>query len=546
MMATVASWLLLLGGLVDAQPNKPHPCGGPGEPACTVIQNLHELDCKTSQFAFEYGTAKVKTSPQSLHDALNLWNCTEWLTPEQKLANAAVLASAASSDARTTLTVAAVAAVYVSPHGSDSAAGTEASPLRTLGAAVGLATKSHAEAVVLRGGKYYLNSTLELTLAHSGLRIAAFEGEHVIVSGGAPLQELTWTKFQGSILKAKVSLPSVLSDQERAHYSSPRGAGRAGSTNASHDWGPPPAKWNTLFADGVRQVRARFPNGNPQDNSGICFSSTNRPGEGCEGWLQAEGAYGGGLPGSTKVGSVSLGPNRGDSPTLGCPECSGSYGTFKYGIFDPPAGHPVYNKPMPGIGWKNNSLFSFWADPLSRPAGVKSSNLTKDYKDIAGAVVHMFHGSLWGGWQYQVAGVAREPDGAQALAFGYGGYQEARGAGINSNHFYLENVPTPVNTYGLSLCLCVCLSLSVSTCSVYLPWSAKAAIDAGTRGAGRARGVVLLAQGVYPLLLAQRDRAAAGACCSAARHTDFCQRSQRRVDRGDSFHRDACYIPRAV
>ena len=48
------------------------------------------------------------------------------------------------------------------------------------------------------------------------------------------------------------------------------------------------------------------------------------------------------------------------------------YGTFKYEIFEPPAGHPVYNKPMPGIGWKNNSLFSFWADPLSRPAGVKN------------------------------------------------------------------------------------------------------------------------------------------------------------------------------
>jgi hypothetical protein len=128
---------------------------------------------------------------------------------------------------------------------------------------------------------------------------------------------------------------------------------------------------------------------------------------------------------------VALGPNRGNSPTLGCPECSGSWGTFKYDIFDPPAGHPVYNKPMPGIGWKNNSLFSFWNDPLSRPGGVKSSKLKKDYKeDIAGAVVHMFHGSLWGGWQYQVAGVAQKfPDGGQALAFGYGGYQEARGAG---------------------------------------------------------------------------------------------------------------------
>ena len=79
-----------------------------------------------------------------------------------------------------------------------------------------------------------------------------------------------------------------------------------------------------MFVDGVRQVRARFPNGNPQDNSGICFSSTNRPGEGCEGYLSAEGAYGGSLPGSRAVKTVSMGPNRGNSPTLGCPQCSGS------------------------------------------------------------------------------------------------------------------------------------------------------------------------------------------------------------------------------
>jgi hypothetical protein len=52
----------------------------------------------------------------------------------------------------------------------------------------------------------------------------------------------------------------------------------------------------------------------------------------------------------------------------------------------------------------------------------------------------MFHGGLWGGWQYQVAGVARKFKSGQALAFGYGGYQEARGSGIKDNHFYLENV----------------------------------------------------------------------------------------------------------
>ena len=38
----------------------------------------------------------------------------------------------------------------------------------------------------------------------------------------------------------------------------------------------------------------------------------------------------------------------------------------------------------------------------------------------------MFHGGLWGGWQYQVAAQPAE----DTLAFGYGGYQEARGSGI--------------------------------------------------------------------------------------------------------------------
>ena len=92
------------------------------------------------------------------------------------------------------------------------------------------------------------------------------------------------------------------------------------------------------------------------------------------------------------------------------------------------------------------------------------SKLTKDYKDVSGAVVHMFHGGLCeppryrchlgcillkmaaislstgGGWQYQVAAVARKFAHGCALAFGYGGYQEARGSGISANHFYLENV----------------------------------------------------------------------------------------------------------
>lgn len=76
----------------------------------------------------------------------------------------------------------------------------------------------------------------------------------------------------------------------------------------AHTWGAPPAVWNTLHVNGVRQVRARFPNGNPQDNSGLCFSKVQREGEGCDAYLSARGnPYTRGqqnLPGSKTVASL--------------------------------------------------------------------------------------------------------------------------------------------------------------------------------------------------------------------------------------------------
>ena len=149
--------------------------------------------------------------------------------------------------------------------------------------------------------------------------------------------------------------------------------------------------------------------------------------------------------GGTRIGQVSLGPNRGDSPTLGCPAC-GTYGTFQYTIFDPPDGHPVYNQPMPGVGWSNSSYFTFWGDPLNRPGGVKldlSRWSKQNWSDPSTGVVHMFHSGLWGGWQFQISGADEG-----ALYFGYGGYQEARGSSISDNHFYVENIKEELDTPG--------------------------------------------------------------------------------------------------
>eukprot|EP01048_Picozoa_sp_COSAG05_P010672 COSAG05_NODE_954_length_6442_cov_451.572915_10_plen_170_part_00 len=140
------------------------------------------------------------------------------------------------------------------------------------------------------------------------------------------------------------------------------------------------------------QVRARHPNGDPQQQSGVCFARANHPGEGCSGYLAAQGQAGGSLPSGTANGTVGFARNRGSSPTKGCKECR-TYGTFKYTVFDPPAGHPTYTKPMPGLGWSNNSLFSFWGSPFSRPAGVQYSNADRipQLKRPAGAVRNHAH-----------------------------------------------------------------------------------------------------------------------------------------------------------
>ena len=181
-MYNTALLVAFLAGGALAQPNKPRPCGCPGCPSCTVVPNLWELDCKTAQLAFEFGTAKVKSSPQALHDALNLWNCSKHLTPEQLAANSATLAGDTTT---TTLQQPAAGSIYVSPVGNDAAPGTKSEPLRTLGAAATSAAKAGAGgSVVIRAGKYFLNQTLELTKAHSGTSWSAFPGETVIISGG--------------------------------------------------------------------------------------------------------------------------------------------------------------------------------------------------------------------------------------------------------------------------------------------------------------------------------------------------------------------------
>lgn len=166
------------------------------------------------------------------------------------------------------------------------------------------------------------------------------------------------------------------------------------------------------------------------------------------------------LPSGNKTSTISLPElNRGESPTLGCHECTGGPQTFKYDIYSPPEGHPVYDVAN-SSQWQNRSVFSMWGSIFDRPGDRPSppfgfadmayegdfcvdlgSWTTKHWSNPSTAVIHMFHGMLWGGWQYQVSSFN-----GSCFTLGYGGYQEGRGGGISNNHFYVENVIEELDT----------------------------------------------------------------------------------------------------
>ena len=92
--------------------------------------------------------------------------------------------------------------------------------------------------IMVRGGKYYFDRTLDLTKADSGTPQApiiytAYPGESPVISGGKRIRG--WGPYKGNILKCNI----------------PEAKGGA--------W-----KFRQLFADGERQVRARYPNLDPK------------------------------------------------------------------------------------------------------------------------------------------------------------------------------------------------------------------------------------------------------------------------------------------
>lgn len=117
-------------------------------------------------------------------------------------------------------------------------------PKATLAAAVSSAIKANLKEVIVEDGTHYLTQPLVLGPSASGLFLHADTGAYPVISGARPLTGLTWTTYKamangGSIMQASVSGPA----------------------------------FDQLFVNGTGQIRARYPNYQPnQPGTTIVFN----------------------------------------------------------------------------------------------------------------------------------------------------------------------------------------------------------------------------------------------------------------------------------
>ena len=151
---------------------------------------------------------------------------------------------------------------YVAPKGNDENPGTLEKPFASLERAQ-IAVRQNKGSVFLRGGTYYLTKTIVFTEQDSGTKnnpvvYQPYENEQPVISGGVLLENLDWKLAGNGIYQANV--PGDLVTEE-------------------------------IFANGERQILARYPNFDPTaqyfNGSAADAISTNRSAR----WNDPTGGY---------------------------------------------------------------------------------------------------------------------------------------------------------------------------------------------------------------------------------------------------------------
>jgi hypothetical protein len=350
-----------------------------------------EFYCKLKALAHEFaGKVLPARAPHvevfdalRLHDMCNLTRPTEASNAGGRLY---------SEKQKTTLDEKSIFVDGMGEESSDTNPGTLARPVKTIGRGVQLAIANGAKAVRIRRGSYFLGGaagegTINMGHEASQLTIGGYNGERVVVSGGANLTslKLNWTS-SGPIWSARIPPNSIVS-----------------------------AGFSTLFVAGRRAIRARYPNLNPETNGMHTPEQT--------GYMDFRTMkYTGIRQQVFDTRDFSRAPFK----------------PYTYGRF----GGCDVNEP-----WAPN--FTVWCgawngvgglayDDITAPNAVNpNSSNWPDGDAMKGAVVTVMRGSwpIWANYQWEVT----SHDAAnRTLSFGRGGWQFPRGPGVGG-WWFIEN-----------------------------------------------------------------------------------------------------------
>ena len=433
-----------------------------------------KLDCDIKHLAWDYAR---KLQPwrgafTSAYDALQLGDCkTSPIQAAEPTNN-----EPHHFSRRALLTGANPLTLYVdAAKGSDANPGTLARPVKTVLQAVRL-SRLQREAgqkglIYLRAGTYFLSETINLGPEDSHLTISAYPNEIATVSGGKEYK-FDWEKvldemgpilpgvnavygavsvggqstglawFYGKVGNATECQLACTSNstcfaftwhdsttdtfandcyfridglwapvRQSGHYS-----GKKMVVYAADLGNQDPIPFNTLFIDGRRAIRARYPDGNPE-TMGLHTTPTGYVSK-AESWLRPEKK-----PAAKEIHIQSPVRNGTHFPE------------FAIGIggpvaaFDPPESYWGLKSPSGGGG-------RTYEITTGLVYSIDEGFANRTWRNPRTGIVHAFHCDHWGNWQFPVAFRDME---SRTISFSGGGYQEARGCRSGAE-WYIENI----------------------------------------------------------------------------------------------------------
>ena len=462
------SLLLIFAGIIVASALRERH--GPLPKASASPINVDaSLDCAIKELAWDYAKKLLpgQGSFQSAYDALQLEACNVSLSsgkryPPRPFQHRAHIRADAIE-------------IFVSTSGNDSNPGTMSSPVQSISQALRLYRfRSHSGTggvVYLRAGTFYLSETVELGPVDSGLTITAYQDEKVTISGGRSY-DFTWkevvnemgpimqgisaisdsdvspgqsnwkAKYMGVFDSAEECQKACVQSQacfaftwfnssvetfSRMCYSRVDGlwvrtlenganSGKKLHIVAADLSSQKPAPFTSLFLNGRRAVRARYPDGNPE-TMGLHTSPT--------GYISKADSW---LPPTHNPPSMNI--------IIQSPIKNGTeFQNFYLGVggsvsvFNPPESYWGLNSPDRG-------RVRTYEVPTGLTYSADEGFASRTWKRPEEGEVHTFHCQHWSNWIFQLGG---RDESRRQLTFAYGGWQIGIGCDMGAEWF-VENI----------------------------------------------------------------------------------------------------------